>query len=47
MANLTLSIDDETLRRARIRAIELDTSVNAIVRTYLEEITLRRFTVPE
>ena len=36
MANLTLVIDDETLRRARIRALEEGTSVNAVVRTYLE-----------
>ncbi len=36
MANLTLTIDDELLRRARIRALELGTSVNAIVRTQLE-----------
>lgn len=37
MANLTLTIEDETLRRARIRALEQDTSVNALVRSYLEE----------
>ena len=36
MANLTLSIDDELLKRARIRALEQDTSVNALVRGYLE-----------
>lgn len=36
MANLTLSIDDEILRRARMRALELHTSVNALVRAYLE-----------
>ncbi|TVR21809.1 MAG: hypothetical protein EA389_14340 [Ilumatobacter sp.] len=36
MANLTLTIDDELLRRARIRALELGTSVNAVVRTQLE-----------
>lgn len=36
MANLTLTIDDQVLRRARIRALELGTSVNAVVRTYLE-----------
>lgn len=35
VANLTLSIDDEILKRARIRALELDTSVNALVREYL------------
>jgi hypothetical protein len=36
MANVTLTIDDETLRRARIKALEQGTSVNAIVRSYLE-----------
>ena len=35
VANLTLSIDDETLRAARIRALEQGTSVNAVVRDYL------------
>ena len=36
MANLTIAIDDEILRRARIRAIETGTSVNALLREYLE-----------
>lgn len=36
MANLTLAIDDELLQLARIRAIEQGTSVNALVRDYLE-----------
>lgn len=36
MANLTLTIDEALLRRARIRALERGTSVNAIVRAYLE-----------
>lgn len=35
VANLTLQIDDEVLRRARIRALEQGTSVNALVRQYL------------
>jgi plasmid stability protein len=35
MANLTLSIDDDVLRRARIRALEQNTSVNAVVREFL------------
>jgi Family of unknown function (DUF6364) len=38
MANLTLSIDDELLKRARIRALERDTSVNSLVRSYLEDL---------
>ncbi len=37
MANLTLTIDDATLKRARIRALEQDTSVNALVREFLTE----------
>lgn len=37
MANLTLSLDDDLLKRARIRALEEDTSVNALVRGYLED----------
>lgn len=37
MANLTLSIDDDVLRLARIRALEQKTSVNAVVRDYLED----------
>jgi hypothetical protein len=36
VANLTLVIDDDTLRRARIRALEEGTSVNALVRESLE-----------
>jgi plasmid stability protein len=36
MTNLTVSIDEEVLKRARIRAIEEGTSVNAVVRAHLE-----------
>ncbi len=36
MANLTVSIDDELLKRARMRAQELDTTVNALVRDYIK-----------
>ena len=36
MANLTLTIDEDLLRRARIRALERGTSVNAVVREFLE-----------
>lgn len=35
VANLTLSIDDDLLKRARIRALENGTSVNAVVREFL------------
>ncbi|WP_053206340.1 hypothetical protein [Jiangella muralis] len=37
MANLTLRIDDDLLRRARIRALGQGTSVNAVVRRHLAE----------
>ena len=35
MANLTLAVDDAVLKRARRRALEEGTSVNAEVRTFL------------
>jgi plasmid stability protein len=35
MANLTLTIDPDLLRKARVRALEQGTSVNAVVRDYL------------
>lgn len=35
MANLTITIDDELLRLARLRALEQGTSVNALLRDYL------------
>ncbi len=42
MGNLTLSIDDQLLKRARIRALEQDTSVNSLVRDYLEKMVADR-----
>lgn len=36
MANLTLSFDPDLLRRARIRALENGTSVNAVVSDFLQ-----------
>ena len=35
MANLTVTIDDDLLQKARERAVSEKTSVNAIVREYL------------
>jgi hypothetical protein len=35
VANLTVTVDERVLRRARIRALELGTSVNALVSDYL------------
>ena len=36
--NITLSVDDEVLRAARERADALGTSVNQLVRSYLEQL---------
>jgi plasmid stability protein len=42
MANLTIALDDDLLQKARIRAAELGTSVNAVLRDCLEEWTGRK-----
>ena len=36
VSNLTITVDDEVLRRARIRALAQGTSVNALLSDYLE-----------
>ena len=36
MANLTITVDAQVLERARIRAIRMRTSVNAVLAGYLE-----------
>jgi hypothetical protein len=36
--NITVTLDDETYRRARIKAAELETSVSALVRRYLVDL---------
>jgi hypothetical protein len=36
--NITVSLDDETYRRARVVAAERDTSVSALVKRYLSEL---------
>lgn len=38
MKNITVSVDDEVYRRARVRAAERDTSVSALVRQFLIEV---------
>lgn len=37
MTNLTITVDEEALKRARVRALEEGTSVNAVLRERLEE----------
>ena len=39
MKNITVSLDDETYRRARIKAAEANTSVSALVKRVLTEFT--------
>ena len=39
MKNITVSVDEETHRSARIRAAELGTSVSALVRNYLRTLS--------
>ncbi len=41
MKNITVSIDEETYRRARIRAAELGTSLSDLVRSYLSALVAR------
>ena len=38
MRNITVSVDEDTHRLARIRAAELDTSVSALVREFLRSL---------
>ncbi len=42
MRNITVSVDEETHRLARIRAAEMDTSVSALVREYLKSLVVDR-----
>ena len=42
MKNITLAIDEEALRAARIYAAEHDTTVNALVREFLSQFDKRR-----
>jgi len=39
MKNITVSVDDQIYRQARIKAAERDTSVSALVRQFLIDIT--------
>lgn len=38
MKNITVSVDDETYRLARVKAAERGTSVSAMVREYLNSV---------
>lgn len=41
MKNLTIALDEDTLRGARRVAAEQSTSVNALIRGFLEQLTVR------
>ncbi len=41
MANVTISIDDDVLKRAKKIAIDRDTSFNGLVREYIESLVAR------
>ena len=38
MRNITVAVDDNTYKRARIAAAERDTSVSALVKAYLQQL---------
>jgi plasmid stability protein len=38
MKNITVTVDDETYRRARIKAAERETSVSALVKAFLSDL---------
>ena len=38
MRNITVAVDDDTYKRARIAAAERDTSISALVKAYLEQL---------
>ena len=38
MKNITVTLDDETYRKARIKAAEMETSVSALVKKFLSEL---------
>jgi len=40
MRNITVTVDEETYRRARIKAAERDTSVSALVKHFLAELAV-------
>lgn len=39
MKNITVSVDNDVYHRARVRAAELNTSVSALVRQHLEQLS--------
>lgn len=46
MKNVTIALDDETHRRARIRAAEMGTSLSALVKAYLIDLAGGAYPAP-
>lgn len=42
MCNMTMTIDDDVLKKAKKIAIDKNTTVSALVRTYLEQLALKK-----
>ena len=42
MCNMTMTIDDDILKKAKKIAIEKNTTVSALVRAYLEHLAVRK-----
>jgi predicted transcriptional regulator len=41
MSNITMSVDDELLKKARKIAVEKDTTLTGLIREYLEQLVER------
>ena len=46
MVNVTLSVDEEDLKRARVLALEQGTSLNAVIRDFIKDYIGRTKTLP-
>ena len=42
MSNITMSLDDELVKKARKIAMDKDTSITGLIRKYLQELVERR-----
>ena len=47
MKKITVTVDDQTYRRARARAAQLNTTVSELVRSYLRDLAQQAERVPE
>jgi plasmid stability protein len=47
MKNITLAVEDEVLKKARVYAAEHETSVNKLIRDYLDRLPLEKQSAAE